>query len=175
MNQQLTTYIAITLAVACIAIFGIKLDQELNITGLKSDDCCTDEQLSNFQLTFDRTPCYGTCPVYSISINNSGKAIVMGHGHVEFEEIILQLTDEQLRSIAKLTYAANFYEIEDIYKQGERGCERYSTDSPHSVWSVTSGQYSNSVDFYYGCNNTPQTIPLMEEALVSFMGLENYL
>ena len=175
MNRQIATYIGICITVCGIAVFGYTLQKQRNIVNLVSNQCCEEEQLSNFNLEFKRTACLGSCPIYSVNIDSTGKALISGYAHVGFKEIKIDLNRDQLTEIAKLTYAADFYEIDDIYSQGKAGCRSYSTDSPNSVWAVTSGDLSNSVNYYYGCANASSIIPLMEKTLISYLGIDKHL
>ncbi|HMU13770.1 MAG TPA: DUF6438 domain-containing protein [Flavobacteriales bacterium] len=67
-----------------------------------------------FQLR--RTPCFGTCPAYTITILGNGRATYSGHSHVERKgEYNGQVDASIMRALYDRATSISFFEFEDKY------------------------------------------------------------
>jgi len=67
-------------------------------------------------LTMERTPCFGKCPAYKITIFNTGKVVFQGFSHTKYiGDYGKQLTKKQLKEIQKMMDEINILEMKDIY------------------------------------------------------------
>ncbi len=106
--------------------------------------------------SIERTPCYGTCPQYSIKIYKSGLVIYEGKRFVNKEgKHKAFLSNNKLLEIDKYAIELGYYELKDRYEDNV-------TDLPSCTTRLNGSKADKSV-FHYG------TAP---EALVKF---EKYL
>lgn len=66
--------------------------------------------------SIERTPCFGICPVYKITIYQSGYTVLHGIEHVPNKGwFSTRLTAEQLNSISRYVYEHGIYDLHDEY------------------------------------------------------------
>ncbi len=131
--------------------FARQTDIERDILLTNTDKCCDKEQLATFSLSFSKGPCYGTCPIYKVDISSDRSLVAIGYGFTEFKRVDKLLSSTQIESIAKTVFAANFFDLKNVYGYEGRGCAATATDSPYTAWSVKIGSSENEVKFYKGC------------------------
>lgn len=65
-------------------------------------------------MTFKRTPCYGTCPWYEVTILQNGQAIYKGEKFVNMIGTYQTVfTPAELKSILRYAYSINFFMLPD--------------------------------------------------------------
>ena len=89
-------------------------------------------------VTLERTPCFGTCPVYRVAVARSGAVQFVGTHHVvrngtETDDIGPQRAD----SLIKALEAGGYFEFAEEYVMNAPACGQYATDSPAVITSVT--------------------------------------
>ncbi|USU04587.1 DUF6438 domain-containing protein [Sphingomonadaceae bacterium OTU29LAMAA1] len=106
-------------------------------------------------IRYETAPCYGTCPVYAVTIAPDGKGTFEG---MRFTAVT-GIKDFQATPAAYRTFAAKLApyrpkEAETVLQPGSRGCENAPTDMPSVdiVWSELSGGRQH-LNVYYGCGS----------------------
>ena len=67
-------------------------------------------------LTMERTPCFGKCPNYKLTIFNTGNAVYEGFTFAKKEgKHVKKLTEKQLTEIQDLIETINLFEMKDKY------------------------------------------------------------
>jgi len=118
-----------------------------------------------FFLTMERTPCFGKCPSYKITIFNTGKVLYDGKSHTKkigkFEK---QLTKKQLEEIQKMMKDIKLIEMKSIY-------DSEVTDFPSTIlYIVSNNQKKKILDRV----NAPAELKQFEK-LVDFLVLDDEL
>lgn len=117
----------------------------------------------DFAITLERTSCFGTCPVYSVSIDASGNVTYDGKGFVRVEG---RQTDRIPASRAARLLATaeriGFFELRDRYRsiRNADGTETVVTDLPTTFVTITRGGQSKRVEDYIGA---PQGLKELEQ------------
>ena len=100
----------------------------------------------------ERTACYGTCPMYRLTVWSSGLVEWEGIGFVKHKgKATAQLTASQLEALRKAFGDAGYLTLE-----GDFGC-REATDNPSADTSFSDGKRRRSIHHYYGCRTPPGT------------------
>jgi hypothetical protein len=109
-------------------------------------------------ISLTRGACFGTCPIYRVTIHGDGSSIYDGErfvavaGHREYQV--------PAASVAKLVAdfeAANFFALEDEYRARV-------TDLPTYTLSITIGERSKTVVDYFGRQiGMPQAVTDLED------------
>jgi len=111
------------------------------------------EDAANTQPTIklQRFGCYGTCPIYSVSIDAQGTVHFVGEKFVEFMGAHdSSISTEQYARLARAAQVLTA--LKDDYSP-EHGCKRYVTDAPSVTVSLQSASLDKHVRVYLGCDD----------------------
>lgn len=117
-------------------------------------------------ITYETGPCFGRCPVYSVTIRPDGSGTFVGKNFTEVTgERSFQLTPEHYAAFAAQIQPYRPESGERRYSHGEKGCEQAATDMPsvNIRWTRAIGD-SQALYYYYGCRS-PQS-----EAMADALG-----
>jgi hypothetical protein len=107
----------------------------------------------DFQITLERTACFGTCPVYKVSIDAGGAVTYDG---TEFVRVTGRQTARVQRAqVAALLEAAKrigFFELRDEYRtvRNADGSHTEVTDLPTAFVTIVARGRTKRVEDYYG-------------------------
>jgi hypothetical protein len=113
------------------------------------------------QIVLQRTACYGTCPVYAVTIESDGSVAFEGKEHVRHKgkaSSAIPAADWQFL-IASLQ-RTNFFSLKDRYSTKDDGCTTVSTDHPALGITVTRGREQKQVWYYLGCGGPPESFAI---------------
>ncbi|MFL5401255.1 MAG: DUF6438 domain-containing protein, partial [Gemmatimonadales bacterium] len=89
-------------------------------------------------ITLERTACFGTCPVYSISVSPSGDITFEGKAHVRRMGVATgRVTRGRVDSLLGELEQAGYFSFADRYLPSEPACGRAATDAPTAITSAT--------------------------------------
>jgi len=111
------------------------------------------EESANTQptITLQRFGCYGTCPIYSVSIDAQGAVRFVGEKFVQFTGAHdSSVSTERYARLARAALALSA--LKDDYSP-EHGCKRYVTDAPSLTVSLQSASLDKHVRVYLGCDD----------------------
>lgn len=98
--------------------------------------------LQNATITLERTPCFGSCPAYRLTIHGDGSVVYTGLSNVTVEGVqIGRVSDDQVRQLAE-----RFYDIDYFALAGQYQCP--ASDLPSAKTSIAIGGQSKAVDDY---------------------------
>ncbi|HEU4953676.1 MAG TPA: DUF6438 domain-containing protein [Gemmatimonadales bacterium] len=122
-------------------------------------------------VTLEREPCFGTCPVYRVSLDGGGKVDFVGTRFVSREgaDTSRVPADEVVRLVDSLD-AAGYFALADQYVPDSPACGRYATDAPTVTISVQSKGRSKTVRHDHGCVGAPAALTGMERLIDSVAG-----
>lgn len=76
------------------------------------------ERLEGVCIELERSPCYGSCPSYSVTIEGNGRVTFVGRDYVsEVGRRETQISEEAVRTLLRAFDDARFFELEDSYRQ----------------------------------------------------------
>lgn len=119
----------------------------------------------------ERTACFGSCPVYTLSISRSGAVRFDGkkfvrHTGPDSAKISPAAVDSLLAEMSE----AGFYDFEERYTSGAPACGRYATDLPSAVTSATDGSRSRRIQHDHGCSGAPPALSRLERRIDEVAG-----
>jgi len=109
---------------------------------------------SDLLIALDRGPCFGTCPVYSLTVSADGTVLFDGMQFVEAQgERTASIPRGQLQELVDAILAADFFALQDSYVVS-------ATDLPSITTTVTLQGRTKSI-FHYGvgCGTDLDTAP----------------
>lgn len=114
------------------------------------------EQQNDIVITMQKTPCYGRCPVYEITINGDGSSKFVGRRFVDsigvFEK---QFSQVEVNSLVKAFEEAKFFEMQDEYTS------KVSDMSTTYVSFSVNGKTKRIKDYY----NAPAELKELEKMI----------
>ena len=103
-------------------------------------------------ITYETGACFGTCPVYSVTVRSDGTGTFHG-------ERFTQVTGTRDFTLTPAQYAAFAKRVapyrpdgETLYKPGEPICANYATDMPSTDIRWNGAGRSDHLYLYYGCD-----------------------
>ena len=127
-------------------------------------------------ITYETGPCFGACPVYSVTVRPDGTGVFDGKRFTAVSGVrAFTLTKAQYDAFAARLAPYRPASGEVRYAHGEPGCKQVATDLP-SVdirWTRAIGD-SQGLYFYFGCDmaknekmaealgNAPDALPIEE-------------
>jgi uncharacterized protein DUF6438 len=122
-------------------------------------------------LTLERTACFGTCPVYLVSVTREGKISYEGKGHVRhLGPATATISRERVDSLLSELEQSGYLSSSSRYVPGDPACGRYSTDSPSAITSIQTGEATKRIEHYYGCASAPGALVLLEQKIDEALG-----
>lgn len=107
---------------------------------------------SDLEITIERTMCFGTCPVYTIAIDHTGKVRYEGKDFVKtMSPAESSISNEQLLSLINAFVHSKYWDYQNSYRPNGPQCENSYTDNPSATTSITMNGKTKSVSHYYGC------------------------
>ncbi|MBI1257727.1 MAG: hypothetical protein GC204_09675 [Chloroflexi bacterium] len=108
-------------------------------------------------ITLERTACFGTCPVYTVTIYTDGRVVYNGEQFVDVK-------GEQTSSIDPATVeqliagfeAVGYFDWNDSYT------DMYITDQPYITTTVRRDGVTKQIDRYAGDESAPLALPYLE-------------
>ena len=117
-------------------------------------------------VTLERTPCFGTCPVYRVSVAPSGAVRFVGTHHVARQgAATADMGRERVDSLVRALEAGGYFGFADEYVMNAPACGQYATDSPTVITSVTAGGRTKRIRHDYGCFAAPRDLSALERLI----------
>lgn len=115
-------------------------------------------QESDIAITLERTACFGTCPIYTVTIYEDGTVTYSGENFVE-------VTGEQTGTIDPETVALMVAAFEDAgyFDWDEAYDTRTVSDLPTVITSVTRDGETHQITRYTGDDRAPLALPYLEQ------------
>ncbi len=126
-------YFVLIAAIVLVAVLAVSV----SLLGMPGRD------YENTSVTMSRGVCFGTCPVYTVTVYGNGSVFYEGRMFVEKEgNYSYQIPAEDARELIDEFYIINFFGLKDEYTEPV-------TDLPTTVVSIkVSGQEKKVIDYY---------------------------
>jgi hypothetical protein len=122
------------------------------------------------KITLERTPCYGPCPVYRVTVLGTGAVEYFGEAHVDKPGAHRwRISRRRLDRLAEAFERARYSGLEDSYTNRE------FADAPGCLTSI---EYedggSKSINHYHGDPSAPAALTELEDEIDRIVGVERY-
>ena len=123
-------------------------------------------------LALERGPCFGACPVYTVSVRGSGLVRFEGRRFVRDSGVVTEMiAAARVDSLLRAVQAAGFFDFADDYRYGAPGCGRYATDLPTVVLEVRAPDGARKrVRHDRGCADAPPALSHLEQRIDEVLG-----
>lgn len=100
---------------------------------------------SDLVVTMERTPCFGACPIYKLTIYGDGRAVYEGEEFVAVKgQQTATIGAAQIRELVAAIESADYFSLNDDYSAP-------ATDLPSTITTVTLGGQSKTINHYGVC------------------------
>ena len=103
-------------------------------------------------ITLERTVCFGSCPIYKLTVDADGTVTFEGRRNVKVKGFVKdRLPRDDLRNLILAFEAASFFTLNDSYQTEKDGCPEVWTDNPTAITSIRMNHKTKTISHYYGC------------------------
>lgn len=118
----------------------------------------------------ERTPCFGRCPVYGVSVHRDGRVEYEGRRFVgQVGRVSAQLTPAQLDDLVQAFHAANFFALE------HQKASRHTTDLPGAVLTFHENGQARTIRDDHGDPGWPQALRALEDRIDEIVGTSRWV
>jgi hypothetical protein len=136
----------------------------------------TDPISTEGQISLERRPCFGACPVYTVTLERSGAVIFQGRRFVaDTGTFTGSIPAARADSLFRELDAGGWFAFADRYGMGEPGCERFATDLPSVVTEVRMDGRAKRVEHDYGCTGAPAKLEALERRIDEVAGVRKWV
>jgi uncharacterized protein DUF6438 len=127
-------------------------------------------------VTLERTPCFGTCPVYTVAIARDGSVTFDGRRHVaQTGQATAKIPAERVDGLLAELEAADYFGLADAYVMGAPACGMYATDLPTVITSATRGSETKTIRHDRGCSAAPRKLSQLEQRIDEVAGTRRWV
>jgi hypothetical protein len=127
-------------------------------------------------ISLERRPCFGACPVYTVTLERSGEVMFQGQRFVaDTGTFAGSIPAARADSLFRELDAAGWFAFADRYGAGEPGCERFATDLPSVVTEVRMDGRAKRVEHDYGCTGAPAQLEALERRIDVVAGVRRWV
>jgi len=131
---------------------------------------------NSVSVTLDRGACYGTCPIYSVTMLGSGAVTFKGERFVTTEgTATATVSRDTVRQVLEAFDRASFSSLPSSYQPGDSTCPHAATDMPSVNLTWEADGASKSVHFYYGCTGITTSIPALSMKVGSLLDIGRWI
>jgi hypothetical protein len=125
-----------------------------------------------FLASIDRAACYGTCPVYTVTVYRDGKVEYVGADYVKTKgKVTGTVTPAQLAALDKLFTDDHYLAYNDSYEHTDW------TDAPSARTSYLplGATTPKTVGHYYGDSHAPESLSKLEESFDTIVNTDRWI
>jgi hypothetical protein len=127
-------------------------------------------------ISLERTPCFGGCPVYTISVSPSGQVTFEGQAHVrQLGTATGQIPQQRVDALLVELERAGYFGFASRYAVSEPACGRYVTDLPSAISSATLGGRTKRIEHDHGCGGAPGALAVLEKRIDEVLGSDRWV
>jgi hypothetical protein len=128
------------------------------------------------RVSLERTPCYGTCPVYRVAITADGTVSFNGERHtMTTGTATAQIEPQRVAALLRQIEAAGFFGMSPKYTMNDKACGLYHTDAPTVILDVTLNGRTHRVEHDLGCGGAPEQLRGLQAKVDSVAGTARWI
>jgi hypothetical protein len=141
--------------------------------GNPSESIYNSEALSEDEyviITLERTACFGTCPVYSLTIRGEGTVVYEGKDHVEIKgKVETTITQDQIDELISEFEKVDYFALEGSYTA------RTITDAPTVITSISIDGKTKTIEHYHGDFSAPEKLRELEDRIDEIVDSDQWI
>ena len=130
--------------------------------------------LQSVVIRLDRRACFGSCPVYTVTISGGGDVVFEGKEYVTVKgRQTGQIPERSVRALISAFDAADFWSVGDTLSPKKCSCAVW-TDFPTVITELRVGQLTHRVERYAGCGCQADVLVRLEEQIDVLAGVRKW-
>lgn len=128
-------------------------------------------------ITLERTACYGTCPIYQLTIFSDGRVEFVGERFVKkIGKATGRISRKQLEHLVLQFTNIYYFNLPAAIEPGSKHCPQPVTDHPSAITSLTWQGRSHSINHYHGCrgSNTLELLRKLEDKIDAAVNVKQW-
>lgn len=128
-------------------------------------------------ITLKRTACYGSCPVYELTIFSDGRVEYNGKQFVrKTGKATGQISRKQLEELVMEFTNVYYFNLPTSFERGSKHCPQFATDHPSAITSIAWQGKSHSITHYHGCrgSNALELLRKLEDEIDKVVNVEQW-
>ena len=126
--------------------------------------------VSDCSVSIRRTPCFGTCPVYEMTISGSGAVEFTGVNFVQFTgSHTAQIPVDSVRALIHQIETGGWFDLRGEYT------DRSMSDAPTVHTTVTVGKRTKTVEHYAGDMSAPAILKVIDQRIDDIGGAARFI
>lgn len=106
-------------------------------------------------ITLERTACFGTCPIYKLTIFDNGRVLYEGKDFVKRKgKAEGRITKAALEKLVREFNQIDYLNLDDEYVSEGKNCPEWWTDNPSAVTSLNWKHKQKTIRHYHGCRGS---------------------
>ena len=127
-------------------------------------------------VALERGPCFGTCPVYRVTLSGDGLVEFVGTRFVSrVGADSARVAPETVEGLVRSLEEGGFFALADAYLPDAPACGRYHTDAPTVSISVQAPGRAKTVRHDHGCGGAPEELTRLEHLIDSIAGTARWI
>jgi acetamidase/formamidase len=129
-------------------------------------------------ITLERTACFGTCPMYTVTVTSDGTVTFNGARFTKTTGVAKgKISREEFRQLVAEFEKINYFALPDAYAPGTPVCPQRITDMPSANTSIRLKGKAKSVAHYYGCGDSGPLVKLtaLEKKIDEVAGTQKWI
>ena len=119
----------------------------------------------NATITIERTPCFGKCPVYRLTLRGDGTVVFEGKANTDSTgRFVGRVSPANVAALLRFANEIAYFSFADTYAMGQ-GCAPYIADMPHVITSIALPARTKRVDADHGCAAVPPRLSELESKI----------
>jgi hypothetical protein len=120
--------------------------------------------------SLERTACYGTCPIYTVTVHTDGTVEYQGKRFVKvMGPQVAKLSPDQVKALREAFAQAKYFEL-----KGTFDCLQM-TDLPWAITRYREAGKERSIRHYFGCRGAPEALKTLERRIDEIVGTERWV
>jgi hypothetical protein len=128
------------------------------VSDSQQDQIRVPESMRNAVITLERTPCFGSCPVYKLTVYGTGRVVYEG---IENVNVIgtkeSTISDEQVMELIPRFLDVDYFSLNDSYQKF------MVSDMPSAITSIQIAGETKTVQHYHGDKTAPEVLTELED------------
>lgn len=142
----------------------------LSLTGCVGKYTNGEPNYEDMVITLERTPCYGFCPVYKLTIQGNGNVVYEGEDFVKTKGIMeISIPKAKIDQLVEEFERVGYFSLNNYYT------ERTITDAPSVITSITVDGKTKTIEHYHGDFDAPEELTELEDAIDEIVNSDQWI